>query len=442
MALVEYIGARYVPKIYENPNGTSEWLAGVAYEPLTIVAYAGNSFTSKKQVPANIGNPAANPQYWASTGIYNEQVEHLRQETAAVAGRMDTAEADIEDLQEAVDPLQATASDYQQFKKRFYNFKYRKVLFIGDSFAEGWTPDGTFTGWPDRVINLLGLYSPVKRTLGGIGFVNPIDGTTFGNIADDVPDKESFTDIVIAGGRNDANHTRQNIKTAIHTAIEHYRQLFPNALIHIGMICYSGEPGVNCWNVYRAYKEGAYEKGAHYLPQSELCITSPDQMASDKKHPVEAGLKNIGECIASGLAYDSYQATGEGAFTATAAGWSGNGYSKMDGNTINLIWTQISGRALSDTITAGSIFYTTIGTHNLPVRFGSAYKYIQVSAAVGYKYNGSDYFATIPAQLKFLVDGSLQLVFKATAFSNTAWMSGTLNYVDILPGNAVISVWD
>lgn len=76
----EYIGARYVPKFFENENGTPEWAANVQYEPLTIVTYNMNSYTSKKPVPASVGNPSDNPAYWASTGNYNAQVEAYRQE--------------------------------------------------------------------------------------------------------------------------------------------------------------------------------------------------------------------------------------------------------------------------------------------------------------------------------------------------------------------------
>lgn len=44
MAVRQYIGARYVPKYFENPDGSNDWLEGVTYEPLTIVTYAGNIF--------------------------------------------------------------------------------------------------------------------------------------------------------------------------------------------------------------------------------------------------------------------------------------------------------------------------------------------------------------------------------------------------------------
>lgn len=72
MATTQYIGARYVPKIFGN------WQANTTYEPLTIVLYNGSSYTSKEIVPPNIGAPDENPTYWANTGNFNAQVEALR----------------------------------------------------------------------------------------------------------------------------------------------------------------------------------------------------------------------------------------------------------------------------------------------------------------------------------------------------------------------------
>lgn len=94
-----YIGARYVPVLYTNSNGTNEWVSGVAYEALTIVSYNGNSYTSKKKVPTNIGNPASNPTYWVLTGSYNSQIDSIEQAISALDSRLDTAEDDIDDLQ-------------------------------------------------------------------------------------------------------------------------------------------------------------------------------------------------------------------------------------------------------------------------------------------------------------------------------------------------------
>lgn len=68
MANRQYVGARYVPK-FATPV---EWNNALSYEALTIVTHLGNSFTSKKPVPAGVD--IGNTEYWVNTGNYNEQV--------------------------------------------------------------------------------------------------------------------------------------------------------------------------------------------------------------------------------------------------------------------------------------------------------------------------------------------------------------------------------
>lgn len=82
MAVRQYIGARYVLKIYENSQDpqSAEWEAGVSYEPLTMVNYNNSSYISRKDVPATVGNPVANPSYWALSGLYNGQIANLQQQ--------------------------------------------------------------------------------------------------------------------------------------------------------------------------------------------------------------------------------------------------------------------------------------------------------------------------------------------------------------------------
>lgn len=78
----QYIGARYVPKFAEPV----EWDNLRSYEPLTIVTYAGTSYTSKKPVP--VGIDLNNTDYWAVTGNYNEQVEEYRNETLKIKDKL------------------------------------------------------------------------------------------------------------------------------------------------------------------------------------------------------------------------------------------------------------------------------------------------------------------------------------------------------------------
>ena len=112
--VTQYIGARYVPKFYENSEGGNDWTPNTIYEPLTIVTRNGNSYTSKIPVPATVGAPENNTTYWIATGNYNEQIETLRQLAVQANQGVETLKGktvdpdnfegtDIQKLQAAVD---------------------------------------------------------------------------------------------------------------------------------------------------------------------------------------------------------------------------------------------------------------------------------------------------------------------------------------------------
>lgn len=72
----QYIGARYVPIFGRKDESSIEWDNTKPYEPLTIVLYLGNSYTSRQYVP--IGADILDTDFWANTGNYNAQVEQYR----------------------------------------------------------------------------------------------------------------------------------------------------------------------------------------------------------------------------------------------------------------------------------------------------------------------------------------------------------------------------
>lgn len=214
----QYIGARYVPKFYEN----GAWTANTAYEALTIVTRNGNSYTSKKPVPANIGAPENNPEYWVSTGVYNAQVQEL-------SDRIDVNTADIENLENT----------------KALN---RKFILIGDSYAVGVYDGGIVNGWTHYFKDKLGLTEGVNcftSAIGGSGFNDP-DDTFLGLLQalnSTIDDKDSITDIVVAGGHNDtatinaAADAQYNALIAAITAFYNYaRQNYKNARVWISYI--------------------------------------------------------------------------------------------------------------------------------------------------------------------------------------------------------------
>jgi len=72
-----YIGARYVPAVYEGPDGSNTWLPGVAYDGLVIVTYGNYSYMSKKPVPAGMDPPDVNTAYWIKAAVYNADVKNV-----------------------------------------------------------------------------------------------------------------------------------------------------------------------------------------------------------------------------------------------------------------------------------------------------------------------------------------------------------------------------
>lgn len=86
----KYVGARYVP-LFADP---AEWSSENTYEPLTIVLYEGNSYTSKQFVP--VGIQIDNEEYWAQTGNYNAQVEQYRQEVKRLESQVNYLSTNIE----------------------------------------------------------------------------------------------------------------------------------------------------------------------------------------------------------------------------------------------------------------------------------------------------------------------------------------------------------
>ena len=233
MANRQYIGARYVPQFFKNPNGGSEWLSGVAYEALTIVTYANNSYTSKIPVPATVGAPNANATYWVQTGVYNEQIESYRKEVEALAAEVDADKA----------ILDSAVADIESINNRYINDRNKKLLIIGDSYAVPVT-DGHTDVQKSYADLLLEKYAGMKLCGNGWGFVSVFNQATFLQYLKNatIPDKDTYTDILICGGVNDAGSadtkviSQDAIKAAIIEMVDYCHANFVNAKVHIGLI--------------------------------------------------------------------------------------------------------------------------------------------------------------------------------------------------------------
>ena len=267
MALHQYIGARYVPKFYENSLGTAEWEGGVIYEPLTIVTWNGNSYTSKKTVPANIGDPSANPSYWVATGVFNQQLADLSTTVNGLIPRIDN----LEDVTAV--PL-------------------GKIIMIGDSYSTGIGYNSQMVvsdmGWVHWFEVRLGLTRNTNcfycDTRTG-GFVD--DGSQYQSgdanrgfvgqikyLAENLSaaDRAAVTDIIVAGGWNDISSTFAVISANASAFNTYVRTYFQNARVSRAFI--GGTMDAGYFSYLKAtcgwYKKIANMNSWRYITNSEL----------------------------------------------------------------------------------------------------------------------------------------------------------------------------
>lgn len=180
----------------------------------------------------------------------------------------------------------------------------KKYIIVGDSYAEGYTPDGNVTGWAELLKNLLGLNSTnctiVHR--GGCGFTPT--NNTYTDLINTLSNDSNVTDIIVAGGYNDRNASYESIldgslafKTACNTK-------FPNATIYLGFIGFTNTNERYTFNERRSYYVSmASQHGYNYLNNVEYSLRNTyDAFASDNYHPNQIGQNKISQMI-----YEAYK---------------------------------------------------------------------------------------------------------------------------------------
>lgn len=232
MAVREYIGARYVPIFGRKDETSIQWDNTKPYEPLTVVLYQGNSYTSRQYVPTGI--PITDESYWALTGNYNAQVEAYRNEVQTFDNRI-TANSDAignfnEELGQFEDEVRgalATAGHK------------RVAIYFGNSYTNG---EGSTTG--DTGLRALTSYlfdENYRFTAGGTCFQTYSNhDQTFSTLMDRAIastefDNNEVTDIIYHSAMGDTRALCEGrtIESAVNATIAKARVNFPNAKNYI-----------------------------------------------------------------------------------------------------------------------------------------------------------------------------------------------------------------
>lgn len=287
MTVRQYIGARYVPKYFENPDGTNDWLQGIAYEPLTIVTYAGNTFTSKVPVPSTVGTPNLNTDYWVITnsgggGVTPEILDQINKNTS-----------DITDINNEITDINQQIENIET--------KTDKYLIIGDSYTNIINDNNknAFTVACEMAGFNVNDYTIIGKGGMGIAFGDTQLLPWFQAESESITNKESYTKIVWLGGANDMLSTNADtLNQAIQTFISWTKQNYINAEVCIGFLSktYLNGNQSNSGIVLNCYKN-CVKYGGTYLNGTEY-IVSHIGMLQDYVHPYPKYVDEIGMYLA------------------------------------------------------------------------------------------------------------------------------------------------
>lgn len=173
-----YIGSRYVPKF------DGDWDNTKSYEPLTIVSYGNNTYTSK--IPVPVGILPTDTNYWVLTGNYNGQIINIQNQ--------------IDDLKSHFNEINLSM------------FKNKIICIVGDSLSDETTQQ---PNWVDT-------FTEIVETVGATVNNVSVSGSSvlgWGSNPSNIPTGYDY--YIIALGTNDfqGQFNQASLQTAVEQII-------------------------------------------------------------------------------------------------------------------------------------------------------------------------------------------------------------------------------
>lgn len=253
------------------------WDITKQYKRYSVVVDNNLGYMSIKDVPAGI--QLTNTDYWVQVSDFTPQLANLGSRVSILEGKVSTLENDVSMLKDITK-----------------SWAGRKVLWVGDSYGNGWDGTTSVTDPYTTASNDLGCQF-VNISHGGCRFgTNATDPqylyqTYITDYVSNHTDMNTFTDVIIIGGANDiVQNPTADLYDRIGSVISYVNTHFPNARVIIGMVARLINTGyANCTygNVYKIrdqYYKGAVGHGAVYLAGSELINHDYRDLASDSLH--------------------------------------------------------------------------------------------------------------------------------------------------------------
>lgn len=285
-----YVGARYVP-IFDG-----EWVATKSYEPLTIVQYLGDSYTSKTFVAAGIA--PTDETYWAMTGQYNAQIEDLRGEiannTADIVELDNRTQANTESIGNINTSISGINNSISSLNAKTSGSK----VIITDSYGTIISNVNTtsYTQILQTWFNDL-----IVSAHAGDGFCNG----GFLNQLNTLQNNGNVKDVYFCGGWNDnagvEGNSLSSLKSAASSVVNSAKLKFPNAKLHVIFISSGSNssklPDLN--TAFGWYNSVFPSLGIELFSSPSFNISKSDYFSSNPTHPNNQGHETLAISVAN-----------------------------------------------------------------------------------------------------------------------------------------------
>ena len=225
---------------------------------------------------------------------------------------------DSEGRQKIEDIRTETDEKLEAFRKSLLD----RYVIIGDSYLEGYTPDGNVESFGLKLQRMMNKSDEdwIMSYKGGTGFIKTISGENFETLTQKAYDKctspETITHVIYAGGYNDSENNSEAIQKAIKNCYTKMHSLFPKAVMYLADIGCNFNNESILWhlhdNVLHSYNyAGGEDKKITSLGYIGNCLHERGMMASDGYHPNDWGQAVIALALSYKLRGGEYQPVGK-----------------------------------------------------------------------------------------------------------------------------------
>lgn len=224
---------------------------------------------------------------------------------------------DTEGRQKIEDIRTETDNKLEEFRKSLQD----RYVIIGDSYLEGYTPDGNVESFGIKLQRMMNKSDEdwVMAYKGGVGFINKVNQQDFSTLTQDAYNKckspATITHVIYAGGYNDSGNNSEAIQKAVKSCYDKMHSLFPNAVMYLADIACNFKDESILWHLHDNVLHAYNYAGGSNLKITSLgyignCLHERGMMASDGYHPNDWGQGIIALALSYKLRGGEYQPVG------------------------------------------------------------------------------------------------------------------------------------